>query len=369
MTYLEDSVRDALADKSWELPVPADPSAWVARRVARDRRRRAAVALPACAALVAVLVTAVSVGWGRHANRPQQLAAHAGEWTSQRDDLVMTVRLSDNAPAVGERVSGTLTVTNTGTQAVHYLADCGNFPALFLNYAMVGAAPAPVGDDPLAEFTRRVTVPSQPSTAVDFYAPVLESYRVRGGADAQCAPTSAPRVLAAGASTVRDVAWTVSSPNGTSVDASLPVQAVVSYLLPPAADGTAVQGDPTSRGSTTPSARSLKLAFTLALHGGSPDRPKIGDIVSSAAHDPAFEAVLRQQPISTWRFGWALTDDKPSTTEFGERDTDPMLTTATTWYVVLVYRDTAQTFRVTARVDGRTGKVIAVSRQPEAASR
>lgn len=371
MTDVENRLRDALTDSSWDLAAPADPVAWVSSRVTRDRRRRAAVALPLCAALL-IAGTAFTAAWLQPGRGGSDVAAgNPGEWSTVRDDLTMTVRLSNAAPVVGEQVTGSITVTNRRPDAVEFLDPCGRAPTLLLDYAAVIPTPRGTGTDPVAQFVQQVTdgTPS-PGAGGSFFTPALGAYQVADRTASQCGRDESPMVLAPGASTVREVAWTVGSPNGTAVDAELPVRAIFTYLLAPGPDGTPVPGDPSSKGSTTPSARLLDLKFALGLHGGDPGRPGVAEIIQAAADDPAFADVLRSQPRDTWRFGWALTQDKPSTANalsFGELDTDPMLTTASRWYVALVYRTSSGTMRTTAQVDGASGRVISVNTSPEAA--
>jgi hypothetical protein len=283
----------------------------------------------------------------------------------------MTVRLSHAALTVGQQVTGTLTVTNGRPEAVEFLDPCSRAPTLHLDYAAVIPTPRDSGTDPVAQFVRQVThrTPSR-DEADSFFVPALGTYQVADRTTSQCGPDDGPAVLAVGASTVREVSWTVGSPNGTAVDAELPARAIFTYLLPRGPDGKPVEGDPSSQGSTTPSARLLDLKFTLALHGGNADRPGVHEIIQAAADAPAFATVLRSQPRDTWSFGWALTQDKSSTANavsFGERDTDPMLTPAPRWYVVLVYRTGSGTTRTTAQVDGSNGHVISVKTSPETA--
>jgi hypothetical protein len=364
MTAVEDRLRDELTDRAWDLPVPADPMGWVVRRVSRDRRRRASVALPLCAALLAVTAALATGAVRRDGQDPQNVAGNAREWTTVRDGLQMTARLSDDTPAVGERVTGTLTVTNRRTESVQFLDVCGEAPSLHLDYSPLVATPGTAGTDPVSLFVRRVARWTRSADPADgFFAPSLGSYQVTDRQNRPC-PRGGPLVLAAGASTVRHVAWTVGSPNGAAVAAELPARAVFTYLLPPGPDGSPVAGDPSSKGSTTPSARLLDLRFTLALHGGNPDRPGVGEIIQAAADNPTFADVLRQQPSGSWLFGWALTVDKTSTAHgisFGEQDTDPMLNPARRWFVALVYSNVAGTMRTTAHVDGATGRVLSVT--------
>lgn len=369
MIEVEDRLREGLANRVWDLPVPADPVGWVARRVSRDRRRRAGVALSLCAALVAGSA-ALAVGLHRMGHGPADIAGEAREWTTVRDDLAMTVRLSNDAPAVGERITGTLTVSNRRTDAVRFLNPCGDAPTLHLDYTTLVPVPTTAGTDAASLFVQRVTRWTRPADPADiFFAPSLGSYQVTDRLNRPCA-NGRPLVLAAGASTARSVAWTVGSPNGSAVNGELPVRAIFTYLLPPGPDGRVVEGDPSSKGSTTPSARLLDLRFTLALHGGNPGRPDVGEIIQAASEDPTFADVLRREPSDTWRLGWALTADKTSTADaisFGEQDTDPMLSPAPTWFVALVYSNTAGTMRTTAQVDGATGGVLSVNTRLEGA--
>lgn len=371
MTDIEQLVRDALGDDARLLPVPTAAAATARRAVGR---RRAATVASAVVAVVGVSFAALLLPHPSSGD-PVRPAAQPLEQSVDRDGLRLTIRLDDAAPAVGQAVSGDLTLTNTRSEAVGVIAGCGRQPSLMFNYSsMIAPAPAPPAT-PAGEFERQVLgQPPRPQTTVDRrhffgFAPRNYSPPAPGGAG-QCNDDGTVTPLAAGGTLTRHLAWTVQTPGAARADTDLPGQAVIAYVLPPAADGTPSEGDPTSNGSTTPAARDLVLRFALSLHGGHDDRTSLSAAVRAAITDSRFAAAVTAAPQDSWEFGWVLPTDKPGpgdnarqSVSFGQVDTDPAFGPVDTWYVVLVYRDGTAEHRVTATVDGHTGQVTGVTKR------
>lgn len=360
---VEDDLKAAMTDPYWDIAVPADPNAWVRRRASRDRTRRAVV-LPAVAA---VLVGAVAVGAGGLTGVGRDTSgqtatdggADSATHTAARDGLTLSLLLSDDTPAVGDRVTGTATVHNTRSQPVEIFTGCGVAPGLSLDYSV--AFPR----DPAApEFVQAVMGPfEQQGDTVMFGSSVAQSWWLpKDGPRGDC-PTGQPSTttIAPGKSYVRKIAWTVQSPGGAPMDADLPARSGIDYVTPDGA-GAARAGDPSA------TERRLDVDFTLGLHGGDPGRKSLTEVLRAAADDERFARVLGEHPRSTWRQAWALGSDLDSNPAAALAEQDKVQQTfnpVDTWYVGLLYDRPGGRSRTTARVDGRTGEVLDVTSAPD----
>ncbi len=357
-------IRQLLHDITTPPPAP-DPRAAVYRRISQSRRRRAVLAVAGSAVAVAgIAIAATGLTPGHDRAQPAQDVPLTASVT--RDGLRLDVKLSTGSPAVGERVTGTLTVTNTGPQTVKILSGgCGDYPYLALDYRpTVDFQPSSPPPTEGAELFRSYLLGPRSPHRNGFFAPVADRYLVSRGS-LNCRGVNLPRDLAPGASSSRDVTWVAQSLGGTAVDSQLPAEANISYLLPPRPDGRTPDGDPSSRGSTTPSARDLTLDFTIRLHGGDPQRKSVTEVVNAATTDPRFVSALKDQPPVHWQIGWLLAVDKKDGHTFGPLDTDHNYGPVPIWYVALITQGGPNAVRVTARVDGRTGDVLDVSTKPD----
>lgn len=370
MSDVEERLRLGLADPAWDGTPWADPVGRLRQRVARDRRRRA-VAAP-----IAVAVTLAAVAGGTALLREGTSASTTGTVAGsaplnvsvERDGLTMTLRLDDGTPAVGQRVVGRLSLANGRDEAVQVRSGCGRQPSFNVDYRSFLQSRVK-GDDqgPVTRFSGAVLGDLPTSSSLLFGgAPRYFQVPAPGGV---CPEDQADVPVAPGGVLDREIAWTVEVPGGVATESTLPITAVISYVLPAGPDGVVPQGDSTSRGSTTPTARNLTLDTGVPVHGGDSGRAAVPDVVGAALADDRFRSVLARVPTDRWRYAWVLPADKPTEHggfSFGSRDTDPAFGKVDTWYVALVYSSgNGSATRATATVDGATGRVIDVLERPE----
>lgn len=372
MSDVEQRLRQGLNDRAWEVAAPADPVGWVRERVARDRRRRAVMAPAAVALALAGLVGGSALLTGSAEDRTPDTAQEAAPLlkTVERDGLTLTLRLDDGTPKVGQRVVGEFIVTNRRAEDVQVRSACGNLPSFNVSYRSLLQ---PVGDreglsQPAREFIDAVLLDRPEAQRRGWFSFAPRDYQLLD-ATGPCPEEEMDRTLRPGQSLSRPLVWQAQVPGAAATNGSLPVTAGISYVLPPGPDGQQPAGDPTSRGSTTPNGRMLLLETEVAVAAGDADRPSLPEVVAAAVTDERFADVLGRVPSRQWRFAWALPVDQPDTTQgvtFSNEDTDPAFGPVGTWYVTLVYYDNdVEPQRVTALVDGRSGRVVDVQQRPE----